>query len=242
MRVLAQQKKAILLDKKDWRILQEAVQNVRQPLSRIAQQCQLSRQSVEYRLQQMEKNQLLIGSRAVVNIRALGYSSYHVFLEVRTPEQEKELIKRALAAPFVNALLVYSGKFNLEISLMVKSNEEFLEYYHQLMEGIRVRDELILVLLQTLRNEVLPQRYFPFRKEKGKEENISLLTGKTSGIISGKISAKTVAKTSGKRVKVYLPDETDFKLLFLLSRDARRASNAAKIRTASFLGAVSSGS
>ena len=41
MRVLAQQKKAILLDKKDWRILQEVVQNVRQPISQIAKQCQL---------------------------------------------------------------------------------------------------------------------------------------------------------------------------------------------------------
>src|SRR3989344_1365814 len=196
MRVLAQEKKAILLDKKDWRILQESVKNVRQPLSQIAKECQLSRQSVEYRLQQMEKNQLLIGSRAVVNIRALGYSSYHVFLEVRTPEQEKELIKRAVAAPFVNALLVYSGKFNLEISLMVKSTEEFLAKYHLLVEGLALRDEHILVLQQTLCNEVLPQRYFPLEKEKRREE---------------KILAK-----KDKR-KAYAPDERDLRLLFLLS-------------------------
>ncbi|MBT5215466.1 AsnC family protein, partial [Candidatus Woesearchaeota archaeon] len=50
MRVLTHKNPELILDTKDWRILQELILNVRQPISQIAKKCLLSRQSVEYRL------------------------------------------------------------------------------------------------------------------------------------------------------------------------------------------------
>ncbi|MBI2668617.1 Lrp/AsnC family transcriptional regulator [Candidatus Woesearchaeota archaeon] len=164
MQVLAQKSPELKLDAKDWHILKELVQNIRQPLSQIARKTQLSRQTVEYRLRQMQQHNLITGSRAVINIRSLGYKSFHVFAELHTVQQEQELIRRALESPWVNALIIYSGKYNVEVSIMARSEEEFLLAYQKLMEELSIRSDLTLTLLSTLRNEVLPAPYFPHHK------------------------------------------------------------------------------
>src|SRR3989338_9087992 len=154
MRVLTPPERELLLDTKDWRVLKELVLNVRQPLSRVAKRCMLSRQAVEYRLKLLQQNHLIIGSWAVVDIQKLGYKSYHVFIEVHTPEEEKLLLKRAQLASCVNAIIRYSGKYNLEISIMARSLEEFLEDYEKLVSGVRIRDDQVMVLLRTFISQV----------------------------------------------------------------------------------------
>ena len=57
--------------------------------------------------------------------------------------------------------IIYSGKYNIELSLQCRSEEEFLSSYQQLTSHLDVRNEVILTLLATLRSEVLPFGYFP---------------------------------------------------------------------------------
>lgn len=203
MRVLAPKTPELALDVKDWRMLKEMVSGVRRPVSQIAKRCRLSRQAVEYRLKLLRENKLLRGSRGAVNIGKLGYKSYHIFIEAHTPEEEKKLVLRAKKAKYVNAIIVYSGKYNLEISIMARDEEEFLDYYRQLMDKVRIRDDHVLVLLGVVCAEVLPKKYFPELKELGRE-----VWGR------GEIKRR---KGEGERV-----DEIDKKLLWLLSRDALR--------------------
>ena len=210
MRVLAPKEQQILLDKKDWRVLQQLVQNVRSPISHIARECLLSRQSVEYRISLLRKNNLLIGSRAVVNIGKLRYHSYHVFLEIHTPKEEQEIITRAKKAPFVNAIVTYSGKYNVEISIMAKNQEEFFVYYQQLIDNLRIRDDQLLILIDTLCAKVLPQKYFPELKSLHPKHYQS-------------------SHEKSRKVKGYSIDATDFQILLALSRDAT-SSNIALAR------------
>jgi Lrp/AsnC family transcriptional regulator, leucine-responsive regulatory protein len=202
MRVLAPKTLELKLDKKDWRILSEYVANVRQPLSQIAKSSLLSRQSVEYRINQLKRNKLITGSRSVINNRKLGYQSYHIFVEVNVPREEKELIKRAEEAKYVNAIIVYSGKYNIEISIMARDDDEFLKYYAELVNRIKIREDHVLVLKQTVVSEVLPQKYFPELKKLHQEKN-----------------KVTVIKKSKEKEPKQL-DKTDLKLLYSLSRDA----------------------
>ena len=204
MRVLTSPLELVSLDAKGWRILREIIHNYRQPLSSIAKTCLLSRQSVEYRLKMMHEHNLLRGSRTVINIQKLGYKSYHIFMEVHIPSQEREIIARAQHAIFVNALIVYSGKYNLEISIMAKNEQEFLQYYHQLIEGMRMRDDQILILLQTICSEVLPSAYFPQLKEKKTASSATSVSNKT---------------TSDKKIMPH-----DIQILHALSRDASKTN------------------
>ncbi len=203
MRVLAAKKQELLLDKKDWRVLKEIVNNIRQPVSQIAKKCLLSRQAVEYRLKLLRQNDHITGSRAVVNIRKLGYKSYHIFLEVHTPAEERKIISRAMKADYVNAIITYSGKYNLEISIMAREEEEFLDYYEKLIRDVRIRDDHVLILLDTLAAQVLPARYFPAMKEIGPPSFAS---------------AKKVRKGE------HIFDNTDLRILFALSQDATRTN------------------
>lgn len=181
MRVLAQKSPKIALDQKDWRIIKELISNVRQPLSQIAKKTLLSRQSVEYRIKQLHHNNLIQGSRTIINIPKLNYRSYHIFLELHSPDQEQLLINRAIQASFVNAVIQYSGKYNLEISIIAKDAEEFLNYFQTLSQNISIRNDSLLIILSTLRSEVLPASYFPKQKEfsKGKTEDYPKLPKKT---------------------------------------------------------------
>ena len=202
MRVLTPQKVDLLLDKKDWRVLQEIVDNIRQPVSQIAKTTLLSRQSVEYRLKQLQEKGLLTGSRTVINVQKLGYRSYHVFLEVHTPSEEKKILVLATKADFVNAIIIYSGKYNLEISIQARTEEEFLEYYNRLCSNVRVRNDFILIILDTLVSQILPSRYFP---QLGKKKTTEELPSKTS---------KDLLNT----------DATDLRILFALSQEALRSN------------------
>ena len=76
------EKSKVILHKNDKKILSFLCYNVRLPVTKIAKLLGMSRQSVEYRIKIMEKNGLIVGSRTVINIGKMGYSSYHYFLNL----------------------------------------------------------------------------------------------------------------------------------------------------------------
>jgi len=81
----------VILQKKDKEILHLLSHNVRIPISKLAKLLKMSRQSVEYRINVMKREHLIAGSRAVINIKKLGFSSFHFFVNL-SKESEKELI------------------------------------------------------------------------------------------------------------------------------------------------------
>jgi Lrp/AsnC family leucine-responsive transcriptional regulator len=156
---------------------------------------------VEYRLKQLDENKLIIGSRTVVNNKKLGYKSYHIFLEVHTPHEEKKILDRAEKAEFCNAIIVYSGKYKLEISIMARDEAEFLRLYQELIADVRIRNDVVLVLLEGIKSEVLPRKCFPEMKDINTEK-----------------FEKSTKKNKEKKQSV---DENDLRILHSLSKDAQ---------------------
>ncbi len=177
MQVLSNKTTKLLLNAKDWKILNIMLENSRLPLSKIAKLCLMSRQSVEYRLKQMQINNLVMGFKTVINIGKLGYKSYHIFLALNTLKKEKEFLDKAKKLNYVNAIITYRGKFNYEISIMAKTLEEFLEIYQNLIKEFSIYKDETLILLKTIKSEVLPSHFFKkdiemiknFKKFKKKE-------------------------------------------------------------------------
>lgn len=199
MKVLSQKEtlERIKLDKKDLKILSVLVNNSRTPLSQIATQVRLSRASVEYRIKKMKENELIVGSRTVINLPKLGYNSYHTFVEPLKIEDEKVLLERAVSNPTVNAIISYSGRFGLEISIIAKSPAEFMSHCEKLFEGLNINYSTPLMLLNTVHSIILPKRFF-------------------SGIeISGIKEVHTPDLSA-----MHNADETDLKILRRISNDA----------------------
>ena len=162
MKVLSQKEtlERVRLDKKDLRVLAVLVNNSRTPLSQIANKVRLSRASVEYRIKKMRENELIVGSRTVINLPKLGYNSYHIFVESLKVEDEKTLVERAVKNPSVNAIISYSGRFGMEISIIARNPAEFMAHCENLFQGLSINYSTPLILLNTIHSIVLPKKFF----------------------------------------------------------------------------------
>jgi len=197
-------KNKVIFHKYDQKILSMLCGNARIPLSKIAQILKLSRQSVEYRLKTMEKEHLIAGSRAVIDIKKLGYHSYHFLLTVHDDKSENELINRCLKSNFVNVLISYSGKWNYELSLMAKSPEEAQNKFLEMISDLVIVDYIPTILLKTIKASVLPE-IIP-------DKPVSLKYIKNDPSFSKQFLMNEIN---------HIPDDKDKELLYLLSQNAQ---------------------
>jgi Lrp/AsnC family transcriptional regulator, leucine-responsive regulatory protein len=204
MKVLSNKKhKKILLQKKDKRILNLLCSNVRLPTSKISKLLKTSRQTTEYRINVFKREHILAGSRTVINIKKLGYHSFHFFTTIQSTEDEKKLIERCKKSKYVNALISYSGKYNYEVSIMAKSPEEANNEFLSLINNIKVIDYFPTILLQTITSKILPEVEFMDDPEINRIKNDPSFT-----------------KSFKEKDEDYKIDSTDLKILYDLSQNA----------------------
>ncbi len=205
MRVLETEEtntKKITLHAHDRSILGLLCMNVRLPLSKIAQTLRLSRQSVEYRIKTMERAHLLVGSRAVINIRQLGYTSHHFFVELHNTTYEKKFIDRCMDCKEVNALIKYSARITFEVSILAKDTMSARHLFLELIEDMPVQYTPTL-LLKNLKSSVLPSLHL--------DKKVNLKHIRNDPSFSKQFSQESIH---------YTPDKTDLELLYFLSQDA----------------------
>lgn len=78
------------LSKKDKDILFELSLNARMTLTQLAKKVKLSKQVVSYRLNLLEKNNVILGYYAITNVYMLGKTHYRVFIKYQNMSSEKE--------------------------------------------------------------------------------------------------------------------------------------------------------
>jgi DNA-binding Lrp family transcriptional regulator len=167
MRVLKLEHKGVTplesLDKHDRQILYIKAKNARIPISKIAEHVPLSPDGIKYRLKRLEELGILVGSRTAVNIRALGLSSYHIFVQLssRSMEKQSAYIKKLSEHPFVNAIITYSGKWDMEIAVMATDVYHFDSIMHEIIDPEIVADYEILALVGGIKSNALPQGFLP---------------------------------------------------------------------------------
>ncbi|MBN2566920.1 Lrp/AsnC family transcriptional regulator [Candidatus Woesearchaeota archaeon] len=81
---------AYRLTDKDRRILYELSLDGRASITEIARRAGLSKQVVSYRIDLLEKNNVILGYHAITNIYMLGKTHYRVFLKLQNMSAEKE--------------------------------------------------------------------------------------------------------------------------------------------------------
>ena len=222
LKVKEKDKINVIFHQKDKKILSLLCHNVRLPISKIARLLKLSRQSVEYRIKSMERAHLIAGSRAVINIKKLGYSSYHFFLNLFSREGEAEFIKRCDEDKDVNTLISYSGKFGYEVSIMAENPEHAKNIFDKLIQDLPILDVSPCILTKGVKAGILP------------------------GMIPNKIpliknirNDPSFSKQFSLSNKNYKIDEKDKMILFLLSQNAQTTINSIARRVSLTKDAVS---
>lgn len=110
-------KKNTNLDIKDKKILFELDFNARKTDAEIAKKVGLSKQGVDYKIQNMVKKKIILGFYPVINIMALGYIYGRIFIKFQnlTKDAEKEIIEKVNKKFRWNLRL--EGSYDLGISI-----------------------------------------------------------------------------------------------------------------------------
>jgi len=191
------------IDNFDLKILSELEKDSRQPLSNIGKQIRTSQQVMSYRLQNLEKNKVILGYYTVINFVKLGYTSYRSMIKLTniSPDVQESIISFLMSNKNISYLAESTGQWDLVIDFMGKS---IVQYYcflkdlkNKFPENIRDID-----VLTTLENIYFGRDYF---------------TSKYREI-------KTKSFICSEDLSIQKLDKADLKILSILSQNTRLGS------------------
>jgi len=115
------------LDLKDKKILSELEMNARITHSELAKKIRLSKQVVKYRIERLEKENLIQGYNAIIDVSLLGDIIYLVYFKMINLPSKEELdwIKNISKNPSVIAVGKNAGKWDMSVVIRCKTNQEF---------------------------------------------------------------------------------------------------------------------
>ncbi|MFZ5955187.1 MAG: Lrp/AsnC family transcriptional regulator [Nanoarchaeota archaeon] len=127
------------LDLKDKKILYELDSNSRQSISQIAKKIRLNKNTVNYKIKQMEKEKIISGYYTMVDITKLGYFMVRVYLKFfnTTKEKEKEIIDWAKRNEMIGVVAKSETIYDLVLMVWAKNIYEFDEFLFEFKKKFR---------------------------------------------------------------------------------------------------------
>lgn len=149
----------IVVDKSDLQLLKILSDNGRMALLEIAQKLHTSPQVIRNHLKKLEKNKIIQGYRALINVSFLGYRYYKSYLNFIHTERLAELQQFCLQHPNILNVNRTIGGHDFEIELQAQSFDEFDSIMSELRrEFAGMIDDYEFVIAREEKKMV----YFPF--------------------------------------------------------------------------------
>lgn len=188
------------LDNFDLRLLACLEEDARQTLSHMAKTLRSSQQVISYRLQSLEKREIIGGYYAILDIEKLGYTSYRTFIRLSNINEQKHKQITEYLKNHLNVLWIVDcgGKWDLLVNFMAKNIVQYSlmlrEFKSTFPEQIQNYD-----VLTTVQVMYLGRDYFT-KKQRDMRKNVGF---------------------GGKLTETMELDENNLRILQLLSENAR---------------------
>ena len=155
-------KEKLKLDRKDQKILYELYKNARVPISLIAKKIGLSKDTIKYRIQRMEKNGLILGYTTIVNLNSIGFHWNILLLQTKfeNSEQETKFIDFLQSSKNVVKVMKCSGKWDYQIDVAYSSMLELNEIIKKIKESTLLFDFSVLNCLKEIKYAHIPPIFF----------------------------------------------------------------------------------
>ena len=201
-RTLFQYKQGVQLDKKDIKILYELYKNARVPISVIAKKAALSKDTIKYRIQRMEKSGLILGYTAIINLNRLGYKWTMIVIQATFQNQHKEaeFLQFLQSSENIVRVMKCSGSWDYQCDVIFREQHELTQTIRKIKELAVLLNFKVLTSLREVKYAHIPQAFF-------------------RDIIHEPAQAP-VGRIDETQEKVAL-DSTDFSLLKLLAQNSR---------------------
>jgi len=158
------------LDVKDKKILSILSANSRIPLTQLAKKVGLSRDAVNYRIKNYEKNGIIQGYRTLVDMSKFGYKANHLFIRLNNPsrEIEKRILNKIIKYPFVRAVIKFSGNYDFEIAFITKDIEDLDDILTKIITACSgfLQDYELLTISKTFVAETFPPNFSEYKIQK----------------------------------------------------------------------------
>ena len=182
------------MDSLDNRLLAELMLDSRMPVTQLARKLRASREVVNYRLNKLKRDEIILGFIADINLSRLGYIAAAVFVNVKTKRQD-EFETFLKNSSFVSWVAKLSGIWSFGFSIVAKNNEEL--------------DEKFLLIYNKFKEDIIDHRFTLHKK---------------SSFFYEKYFGKTFKSTQRIITKNYRLDYKDKIILRELSQNARMDS------------------
>jgi Lrp/AsnC family transcriptional regulator for asnA, asnC and gidA len=147
----------IEIDGIDKEILRDLMQDARKPILQIANKIGISGAAIHQRLKKLEQAGVISGSKFVVDVKVLGYSTMAfvgVYLDkaMSNPEAVKELKK----IPEVLECHYTTGNWSIFIKIICKDNEHLMQLLNKKIQAIKgvSRTETFISLDQQIDRQI----------------------------------------------------------------------------------------
>lgn len=205
---------SVRLDSLDRRLLYELDQNARQHFSELARTVKQGRDRVEYRVKRLIDLGIIRGTTVVVDLYKLGFGIYKTYLKIQNQKKEVDrFLNKLRRHNRVFWIAVCDGNCDLTISIAAKSPFEFYEIQSEIFSD---HSEIIIDFYVTTLAGV-----WAYRKK------YLYKPGTRYFFVGG-------------RPGNFQLDALNYKLLQLLSQDARLPINQLAEKTGSSIGAITS--
>ncbi len=193
-------RKPVKIDEKDRKILSILSKEGRMPLSRIGKLVRLSRDSVAYRINRLKNNGVLLKVYPMIDFSRLGYSHFYVFLLIDNFGAETEQVIMGILKdnPHVRSVIGYTDRWDMELVILAKDVRDF--------------DDIIRNILLKIPNTIL------------EKDRLAVIR------VYSSIHLPIHFAGPRRRIEpvdhphdVHL-DEIDYRIMEILSQDARRSS------------------
>lgn len=146
---------SIKLDAKDKKILELLSQDARMSISEISKKSKIQRDSVAYRINKLEKLNVIKFYTTILNPLALGfpiYSYVHIKLHNLDESLEKQFVAFLVANPQVTYVVKISGEWDYDITIAAKD----LGNFDDVLKEIRYKFSKII---QNYSSDLILQEY-----------------------------------------------------------------------------------
>src|SRR3989344_4482449 len=123
----------MLKSKKDYKIMQNIIENARIPLTILAKRTGMSREVVQYRLKRLEEN-LIINYQARINLRFFADAIYTIYLNMKGVERTKT-ISKLRSLPLVHWIGNSGGRWNYVLTFSVTKENDLENFVNKLFSS-----------------------------------------------------------------------------------------------------------
>ena len=138
-------------------IIKHLVKDARTPILTIAREVGISGAAIHQRLRKLEHSKLILGSKMVLNPKALGYTTtafVGIFLD--SASMYKTAIERLKEIPEVIESHYTTGNYAIFIKILCKNNEDLMHLLNEDVQNIKgvARTETFISLDQQIDRQI----------------------------------------------------------------------------------------